>query len=122
MGIVISTERVGINSCIYRTLKKVMATSSSSCLSPSEESSLRYLVVWIFSAINVNWIIQENTAFCTVPWKSYRWGEHDSDGGCANSEFGLVTEFLWGSHFTSAFPLSLHCTAPLLSSPQCLIS
>lgn len=47
----IGIERWAINSDIYRTLKMLMMTSFSSCLKLSEESPLKYLVAWIFSAI-----------------------------------------------------------------------
>lgn len=75
-----------INNNIYRTLSKVMGTSSSSCLTLSEDSPLKYLVACIFSTININ--TQEHILLhCTM----------DVLVRCVNSEFGLVTEFPWGS-------------------------
>lgn len=89
-------RETGINSNIYRIVSKVMETTSSSCLTLSEESPLKYLVVWIFSAININ--SQENTFSWTVPWIvlvvgwAWLWVVFTS------AEFGLVTEFPWESH------------------------
>lgn len=103
-----------------------METSSSSCLTLSEDSPPKCLVAWIFSATNIS--TQENAFSCTVPWISLWWHECEFEW-CA--EFWVwisLKEGHWISghwislgkspHFTS---LSLCCTALLPSFP-CLNS